>query len=562
MMNVTIGPMCHGTVPSEYPVLGRGCRIAIDLDSGTLGIYSSEPYPESDFFVPLVYAITTDRFRVHGSSAAGFLEEADGFFTASEKPMASKEEGPVADPFMERREASFELALENLRKIGQLGLWPKYAARKLKKGAIDDFRGFDGNYVCDIKPYAEQWDAVAQQAWSGKHTEGACIQALDAVFLELEALGYGTAHCVPMDDGVMTDLFLCREQTAGLKGVFFYRLQDVLDTVDARGTLPLYYASKHTHETPAQLKYDLSDHEGWGTPFSEKKVSKRHLKDVKEAKSIAAKLLKRSGFSVKSDSVWQHRLLVSVFCWDGSGTFLTSGTNWIAQKKIASGPWGDQLIGVREVWKVPRQEEKWYERVPRIPQSSREEVREIAQDLSDLFLSGCYDRDYILSMAQESATEEYNRQLTKTELDKIMRLLWETYDRLSASWPEETTYDRLVQTLDALQEDGIYACHDGGITRQVASDVAFMQAMDKSGVEGVVYYHDQAIENCVSGDVLTINYESLDDGPDSPDTAEIGRKVDRALEDAGFTTSWDGDASKAIKLLNFPWQRRLKKNEM
>lgn len=81
-MNVTIGPSCGGKVPSEYPVLGRRCHIAIDSDSGTLGLYSQKG--DGDFFVPLVYALTTDRFRVAAYSIPRLLEEADGAFVVSE----------------------------------------------------------------------------------------------------------------------------------------------------------------------------------------------------------------------------------------------------------------------------------------------------------------------------------------------------------------------------------------------------------------------------------------------------------------------------------------------
>ena len=82
-MKVSDGPACSGKVPSEYPVLGTRCRLGIDEGSGALGLYS-EP-PDGDLFVPIVYALTTDRFRVEAYSIPRFLEEVGGFFVVSER---------------------------------------------------------------------------------------------------------------------------------------------------------------------------------------------------------------------------------------------------------------------------------------------------------------------------------------------------------------------------------------------------------------------------------------------------------------------------------------------
>ena len=85
-MNIILGPRSGEALPSTYyPFAGIGtpCSLAIDEDSGVLGIYRE--HSEGTLFIPLAYAITTDRFRLEAYSLTRFLEEADGFLSVTKK---------------------------------------------------------------------------------------------------------------------------------------------------------------------------------------------------------------------------------------------------------------------------------------------------------------------------------------------------------------------------------------------------------------------------------------------------------------------------------------------
>lgn len=343
------------------------------------------------------------------------------------------------------RERWFENWLESLSQLVRLDLWPKETTGALKERAlVECFTGYDGRYFCDVKPYAARWDTVLREASKSVGGAGACLAALDRAFLELEELGYGTAHCIvgnyiSSDGGpelCSTDLFYCHERTAGLKGVFYSRLSDVVNTTNAPGTLPIYYASKFNYETPGQLRSLLED--GLHPSWEQLKVSKRHLKDVDAAKSLASKFLERAGFRVEGDTRWRHRLLVSEFFWDGSGRSLRSGVRWLSREKIASGPWDGELPTSPGRPASPATEIglKLYLVPPALPRPRQVELQNLADWIAEGILIEAatswfygpthYDRSDIFDRVRENAEEAF-LELTAAEFEEVVELVWATY---------------------------------------------------------------------------------------------------------------------------------------
>lgn len=360
------------------------------------------------------------------------------------------------------REMWFENWLEGLSQLIRLDLWPKETIATLKERAlVECFTGYDGEYFCDVKPYAARWDTVFREASKSVGGEGACLAALDRAFLELEELGYGTAHCIAgsyiISDGgpelCSTDLFYCQERTAGLKGVFFSRLSDVVNTTNAPGTLPVYYASKFNYETPGQLKSILED--GLHPPWDQLKVSKRHLKDVDAAKALASKFLEGAGLRVEGDTRWRHRLLVSEFVWDGSGRSLRSGVRWLSREKIASGPWDGELPTSPERPASPSTEIglKLYLVPPALPRPREVELQNLAEWIAEGILvepamfwfygPTRYDRSDSFDMVREHAYEA-SLELTTAEVESVVELVRAICTQESFRWPTEPKFYRFV----------------------------------------------------------------------------------------------------------------------
>ncbi len=125
-----------------------------------------------------------------------------------------------------------------------------------------------------------------------------------------------------------------------------------------------------------------------------------------------------------------------------------------------------------------------------------------------------------------------------------------------ATWPTITDCVRLDAAFDSLNEMGIVALHNVGLSMSDGFHYVdeAMAASARGKVKGYCFYHAQDVERAVIGDGLLLAYG------DTAGTARgrraIGEMVKEELERQGLVVEWGGDEEKRISLPSLVWQRR------
>ncbi len=142
---------------------------------------------------------------------------------------------------------------------------------------------------------------------------------------------------------------------------------------------------------------------------------------------------------------------------------------------------------------------------------------------------------------------------------KVVAEEWKKKLAEEKSWPTETDCDKLNRGFVALNEAGILALHNAGVTPSDGMcDVADLYAQrgkERSGLRGYCYYHSQEVESALAGNGLYLLFGQMAGGGQG---IEVGQEIQRTLENAGLTVVWDGTLDSCIKVAPFKWQRRCK----
>jgi hypothetical protein len=170
--------------------------------------------------------------------------------------------------------------------------------------------------------------------------------------------------------------------------------------------------------------------------------------------------------------------------------------------------------------------------------------------------SGMHDADEIVEIIDEAIFEpgEIDKDWLRAEIEKAFR----QKRAEEATWPEVTDCDRVDRVFEALEEQGILALQNAGYTQSDGlADVSqfYHEAGgERSGIEGYCFYHGQDLERVMeSGELwLAFGHVSGDDEPG----VEIGRRIKKAFEAAGFTVEWDGSVKTRVLVKGIRWQRR------
>lgn len=466
------------------------------------------------------------------------------------------------------RESVITDGIQAIRSELMLGLWSSSALQELQDETIRRAKSIlneDGSELADPSPIVERLRGAIASAQEDAGSErplenDARLLALDDAFLALESDGYGVAHCVPIGDNVPTDLFYADEAARGFTGLFFTRLSDAIERLDAPGVLPVYYASRHTYETPSQLEQMLN---GSSPAFAKVKVSKRHLDNVASAKKALKSALRRSGLAAIGDGRWKHRLLVESFEWDADGAALRSGRRWLPSGRFASGPWGRNLkahswdSAIRKG--IRTRGLKGYWTVPALPRSRRSEIADLVDSLMIPFLTGCLDSKDLELAARERA-EESGVKIRKPDFDEVLRKLWERYMARPAGSRTGRCCEALTTGLKSLEAKGVFGLESCALSQSHALDEALMAAATaeieaSKRMLGVAFYHYQSIEDAIDTRVLRLNFASIDG--DEKGASEVAPLIIDALTDVGLEPVWNGDPAKAIRIENFDWDRQL-----
>jgi hypothetical protein len=128
------------------------------------------------------------------------------------------------------------------------------------------------------------------------------------------------------------------------------------------------------------------------------------------------------------------------------------------------------------------------------------------------------------------------------------------------TWPATTDCDRLDRVFAALEAQGVIVEQDAGLTKSDGLEIvteAYEDAEDDgegAGIVGYCFYHGQDLDFAMAGRDLCLAFGDF--RGDDEGGAEIGRRIQRALQDAGFTVEWSGSGRERILVKGIHWQRR------
>src|SRR5262249_10537187 len=106
-----------------------------------------------------------------------------------------------------------------------------------------------------------------------------------------------------------------------------------------------------------------------------------------------------------------------------------------------------------------------------------------------------------------------------------------------ATWPATTDCDRLERGVEGLEARGSILEEDAGLTKSdgvelVTEAYEDAEAEGEAGIVGYCFYHGQDLDRVMkSGDLWLASGDFLGD---DERRVEIGRRIQRALQDAGF----------------------------
>lgn len=129
-----------------------------------------------------------------------------------------------------------------------------------------------------------------------------------------------------------------------------------------------------------------------------------------------------------------------------------------------------------------------------------------------------------------------------------------------ASWPAVTDCDRLDRVFKVLEMQGIIVEQDAGMTMSDGLEIVTEAYEDAEAegegmrIEGYCFYHGQDLEYVMKMGDLHLAFGHIS-GKAQPGV-EIGRRIKREFEGAGFTVEWDESVGSRLLLKGIRWQRR------
>ncbi len=128
------------------------------------------------------------------------------------------------------------------------------------------------------------------------------------------------------------------------------------------------------------------------------------------------------------------------------------------------------------------------------------------------------------------------------------------------TWPATTDCDRLDRVFAALEAQGIIVEQDAGLTKSDGLEIVTETYEDaktdgeEAGIVGYCYYHGQDLDRVMEGGNLCLAFGDFHG--DDERGVDIGHRIWRAVQDAGFIAEWNRSIGQRILVKGIRWQRR------
>ena len=181
----------------------------------------------------------------------------------------------------------------------------------------------------------------------------------------------------------------------------------------------------------------------------------------------------------------------------------------------------------------------------------------VIEEIDVLVRSAFWDADRIREIMREELYAPSD--LDENAVSDAIASLISQWQSDQTGWADVTDCDRLDQAFVKLNERGVIAMHNAGMTQSDGHDdfrEIYENHPNKNELLGYCYYHGQDLERVVRGGPLFFSFGPCDPKLEETEGPKIGQLIAEQLTDAGLIVEWDGTFDKRMSVPKFHWQRR------
>lgn len=181
----------------------------------------------------------------------------------------------------------------------------------------------------------------------------------------------------------------------------------------------------------------------------------------------------------------------------------------------------------------------------------------VIEEIDVLVRSAFWDRDRILEIMCEElyAPGDLDENAVAVAITSSIAE-WQAGQK---EWPDETDCDRLDQAFAKLNQHGVIALHNAGMTQSDGYDdfrEIYEDHPKQNEIIGYCYYHGQDLARVARGGPLFFSFGPCDPKLEETEGPKVGRAIVKHLTDAGLKVEWEGTFDKRMSIPIFSWQRR------
>jgi hypothetical protein len=182
---------------------------------------------------------------------------------------------------------------------------------------------------------------------------------------------------------------------------------------------------------------------------------------------------------------------------------------------------------------------------------------EVLAEIDVLVRSGVWDVQRIFEIVCEELYEP--GQLNEDAVRAAIASNINEWRASQAEWPAVTDCDRLDTAFDRLNNGGVIAMHNAGMTQSDGYDdfqLVYSRHPKPHEVIGYCFYHGQDLARVVRGGPLYFAFGPCDPHREELLGPQVGQVIVQELSDVGLVTEWPGTFNQRILIPHFNWQRR------
>jgi len=181
-----------------------------------------------------------------------------------------------------------------------------------------------------------------------------------------------------------------------------------------------------------------------------------------------------------------------------------------------------------------------------------EDEQYVADLIKTWVWSGFYDEDEI----HENIDDILDGDVDEDMLHCLVKNEILLKEKEKNTWAKVTDCDKLDDVFESLNNNGIVALQNTGITMSDGHD-DIGEALEERGKDGIIgycFYHGQDLERAVAGQGILLAFGDLKDTPEGK--TKVAKLICTTIAENNLTCKWNGNPESRIAISSFNWQRR------